>query len=185
MNTVLNMIKFGNKKDLFVLEDYIRTSTKVFVANAKIKEDIKPYECLYIRRPDVNKFVNSLYAYLLYMAKDKRSVQLIQEYHYQVLNVVADIITNDRLRLNIDCGGYIYTSYDTFKCLIQECQSSEYAKSECKKLNSKLQQNICTTIYDEGSKKYGVYTAGYHNTTLKNNRIPYKIAVKFTEYLAN
>lgn len=182
-NKVLNV--FGgkkNKNDLYILEEHIRESIRRCVAEKKVTENILPYEKIFMSPGDIFKLTDTIYEFALVTAPSNKYEKVISQYFYEIRNIITDILCNDRLKLKVSCGSNL-TAYYTYKCCLIETGLDIDFKSFKNQFKTIIPVDSMSVHYDYGTKMYGLYVEGYHKDKLIKNNIPFKNAVKFTEYL--
>lgn len=174
----------GRENDiLFKLEANIKYSIKAFITAEKEGKGIRPYDELELMgRQEVNDFMERLYDFICNRASQEE-FRILQEKKYQVTNIILDILSNDRMKLNIYCGQRPYTSYDTSKCLV----FSNSLKKEVIRVKNKMKSDGIiddgVVLYDIDTNNYGLYIERYNIPNLVKNKIMYKKVVKFTDLL--
>lgn len=181
LNKLFNNGRENNVLDK--LEANIKYSIKEFITAEKQCKGIRPYDELELMgRAQVHDFMERLYDFICNRVSQEE-LTILEEKKYQVTNIILDILSNDRMKLNIYCGQRPYTSYETSKCLV----FSSSLKKEVIRVKNKMKAegiiNDGAILYDNDSSDYGLYVERHNIPNLIKKKINYKNVVKFIDLL--
>lgn len=181
----LNKLFNGGRENnvLDKLEETIKSSVKSFVTAEKEGRGIRPYDELELfSRKEALDFIERLYDFIC-NSVSQEEFRILEEKKYQVTNILLDILSNDRMKLNIYCGQRPYTSYETSKCLVFSSSLKKEVIRTRNKMKAEGTINDGVILYDIASNNYGLYVERYNIPNLIKKKINYKNVVKFIDLL--